>query len=223
MVPGDHLVTGDGEVVIQPRNHATFVMQWNGKMIYFDPASTASYAGLPKADLILLTHNHSDHFSTASIDAVRGPGAVIIAPQTTYNSLTPAQRAIATVLGYGASMNVQGMAVEAVFAYNSYHSPLGFGNGYVLTIGGRRIYISGDTSNAPEIRTLTNIDVAFICMNQPYTMTVAEATNVVRAIRPKVVYPYHYRDSNGATANASVFKQWLGTDLGIEVRLRSWY
>ncbi len=223
IISGDHLVTSDGEVIIQPRNHATFVMQWKGKMIYCDPAPTASYTGLPKADLILLTHNHSDHFSTATLDAVRGPGAAIVAPQTTYNSLNPAQRAIAVVLGYGASTNVQGLDVQALYAYNSYHSPPGFGNGYVLTIGSRRIYISGDTGNAPEIRALTNIDVAFICMNQPYTMTVSEATNVVRAIRPNVVYPYHYRDSNGATTNAATFKQWLGADLGIEVRLRSWY
>jgi L-ascorbate metabolism protein UlaG (beta-lactamase superfamily) len=223
VVSGDHLVTGDGEVIIQPRNHATFVMQWKGRMIYCDPAATASYVGLPKADLILITHNHSDHFSTATVDAVRGPDAAIIGPQTVYASLTPAQRAIAIVLGYGASTNVQGLSVEAVYAYNSYHSPLGFGNGYVVTIGGSRIYISGDTGNAPEIRALTNVDVAFVCMNQPYTMTVAEATNAVRAIRPKVVYPYHYRDLSGATTNAATFKQWLGTDLGIEVRLRAWY
>ena len=223
IVSGDHLVTNDGEVVIQPRNHATFVMQWNGKMIYCDPVPTASYTGLPKADLILITHSHSDHFNTATIDTVRGAGAAIIAPLTVYTSLTPAQKAIATVLGYGESTNVQGVAVDALYAYNSYHSPLGFGNGYVLTIGGSRIYISGDTGNAPEIRALTNIDVAFVCMNQPYTMTVAEATNAVRAIRPKVVYPYHYRDASGAISNAATFKQWLGTDLGIEVRLRSWY
>jgi L-ascorbate metabolism protein UlaG (beta-lactamase superfamily) len=93
----------------------------------------------------------------------------------------------------------------------------------VITLGGKRIYISGDTGNAPEIRALTNIDVAFVCINQPYTLTVSEATNVVRAIRPKVVYPYHYRDSDGSTANAAAFKQRLGTDLGIEVRLRKWY
>jgi L-ascorbate metabolism protein UlaG (beta-lactamase superfamily) len=223
IVFGDHLATDDGDVVIQPRNHATFVMQWNGRMTYCDPASTASYLGLPKADLILLTHNHSDHFNAATIDAVRGPGAVIVASQATYGSLTVAQRALTVVLGYGASSNVQGLTVEAVPAYNSYHSPPGFGNGYLLTIGGRRIYVSGDTGNAPEIRALTNIDVAFVCMNQPFTMTVPEATNAVRAIRPKVVYPYHYRDSNGATTNAATFKQWLGTDLGIEVRLRTWY
>src|SRR5262249_46951773 len=98
----------------------------------------------------------------------------------------------------------------------------GFGNGYVLTIGGKRIYISGDTGNSAEIRSIPNIDVAFLCMNLPFTMTVKDATNVVTEMQPKVVYPYHYQE-NGATANAASFKRLLRTDLGIEVRLRKWY
>jgi len=223
LVAGDHLGTTNGDVIIQPRNHATFVLQWNGLMIYNDPVSTATYPGLPKADLILVSHTHSDHFSTATIDAVRGPTARIIASQTVYSSLTAAQKAIAIVLGYGQTTNVFGLTVEAVYAYNGNHTPLGFGNGYVLTIGGKRIYLSGDTGDAPEIRSLPDIDVAFVCINQPYTMTVNAATNCIRGMRPKVVYPYHYRDQSGSTANAATFKQWLGTDLGIEVRLRSWY
>jgi L-ascorbate metabolism protein UlaG (beta-lactamase superfamily) len=112
--------------------------------------------------------------------------------------------------------------VQAVAAYNSYH-PFGSGNAYLLSIGGRRIFISGDTGNTSEMRALANVDLAFVCMNQPYTMTVAEATNAVTAFHPKVVYPYHYRDSGGATANASLFKQRLRPDLGIETRLRNWY
>jgi L-ascorbate metabolism protein UlaG (beta-lactamase superfamily) len=223
VVSGDHLPTTNGEAVIQPRNHATFVMQWDGKMIYNDPVAAASYTGLPKADLILVSHSHSDHFATTTIDTVRGPNAIIIAPQTVYNGLTAAQKAIAIVLGYGESTNVFGLTVEAVYAYNSNHAPLGFGNGYIVTLGGKRIYISGDTGNAPEVRAIADIDVAFLGMNQPFTLTVSDATNVVRAIRPKVVYPYHYRDSSGSTANAATFKNWLGTDLGIEVRLRNWY
>lgn len=219
---GDYLSTTNGDVIIRPLSHATFVMSWGGKMIYNDPASGISYAGLPKADLILLSHTHADHFNTATIDAVRRTNTVIIAPQSVYNSLTPAQKALAIVLGYGQSRNVLGLDVIAVPAYNSYH-PFGDGNGYVFTIGGQRIYISGDTGDVPEIRALTDIDVAFVCMNQPYTMTVSQATNVVRAIRPRVVYPYHYRDANGATTNAAFFKQQLGLDLGIEVRLRKWY
>jgi len=223
LVAGDHLATTNGDVIIQPRNHATFVMQWNGIMIYNDPVSAATYTGLPKADLILLSHTHSDHFSTATIDAVRGPAARIIASQTGYNSMTAPQKAITVVLGYGQSTNILGLNVEAVYAFNSNHSPLGFGNGYVLSIGGKRVYISGDTGDDLQIRSLPDIDVAFLCMNQPYTMTVNAATNCIRAMQPKVVYPYHYRDQNGSTANAATFKQWLGTDLGIEVRLRNWY
>jgi L-ascorbate metabolism protein UlaG (beta-lactamase superfamily) len=223
IVAGDHLITTNGDVIIQARYHATFVMQWNGKMIYNDPDDLATYAGLPKADLILISHDHSDHFSGPTIDAVRGPNAQIVVPPYVYNNnLSAAQKALAIVLTNGASTNVMGLNIDAIPANNSYHPP-GLGNGYVLTIGGKRIYISGDTGNTPEMRALTNIDVACLCINQPYTMTVTDATNAVRAFRPKAVYPYHYQDQGGATANAAVFKQRLGTDLGIEVRLRKWY
>ncbi len=222
LVSGDHLATTSGDVVIQPRNHATLVLQWSGKMIYFDPVPAATYAGLPKADLILVTHAHSDHFNTATIDAVRGPVCAIIAPQAVYNSLTVAQKSIATVLANNSSIDLLGISIHAVPAYG-YNHPLGAGNGYVLDLGGKCIYVSGDTDNQPEVRALTNLDIAFVSMNQPYTMTVSAATNCVRAMRPRVVYPYHYRDQSGATTNAATFKQWLGIDLAIEVRLRNWY
>jgi F420-dependent oxidoreductase-like protein len=133
---GDHLATTNGDVIIQPRFHASFVMQWNGLMIYNDPAPSATYAGLPKADLILVSHTHGDHFSTAHIDAVRGTNCVIIVPQAVYNSLTVTQKTFAVVLANGASTNVLGLTVSAVPAYNSNH-PLGRGNGYVVTIGGK--------------------------------------------------------------------------------------
>jgi L-ascorbate metabolism protein UlaG (beta-lactamase superfamily) len=157
-----------------------------------------------------------------TIDAVRGPGCTIIAPQAVYDGLNAAQKAIATVLTNNASVDLLGVSVQAVPAYGANH-PRGVGNGYVLEFGGKRIYVSGDTRDQPEIRALTDIDVAFVAMNQPYTMTVSAATNCVRAFRPRVVYPDHYRDQSGATTNAATFKQWLGTDLGIEVRLRNWY
>lgn len=223
VVAGDHLATELGDAVIQPRNHATFVIHWNGKMIYNDPVTSATYTGLPKADLILVTHSHSDHFSTSAIESVRRTNAIIVCPQSVYTLLTTSQKGRAVTLGYGQVTNVFGMTVEAVPAYNSNHAPPGFGNGYILTLGGRRIYISGDTGDAPEIRAISNIEVAFLCMNQPYTLTLAEATNIVRAISPKVVYPYHYRDANGSTATAALFKQRLGTQTGIEVRLSKWY
>ncbi len=224
---GDHLATTNGELIIHPLFHATFVMNWNGTIIYNDPADDAAlqsrYLGLPKADLILVSHSHSDHFSASRINSVRGANAVIVAPQAVYNGLSAAQKAITIVLTNGASTKVLGLTIDAIPAYNPTYHPLGTGNGYVLTIGGKRIFISGDTGNIAEMRALSDVDVSFVCMNIPYTMTVNEATNAVSAFRPKVVYPYHYRDQSGAVANANSFKQRLGTDLGIEVRLRKWY
>ena len=226
LLTGDHLPTSEGDVVIHPLYHASTFLGWNGKAIYVDPdddgAYESTYLGLPKADLILVTHSHGDHFSSGKIETLRRSNTVIVVPQAVYNSLTAAQKTNAIVLTYGGSTNVMGLKVEAVHAYNGNHS-LGTGNGYVLTVGGQRLYFSGDTGNVPEIRALPSIDVAFLCMNTPFTMTPTEATNVVRTMRPRIVYPYHYRNQGGTTTNAAYFKQVLGTDLGIEVRLRKWY
>ena len=220
---GDHLATTNGDVVIHPVNHAAFVLRWQDKMIYNDPGNSAArFAGLPRADLILISHSHSDHFNTSVIDTVRGADPLLIVPQDVFGRLTAAQRAIAIVLGYSGSTNVLGLTVTAVPAFNSNHSPLGFGNGYVLTIGGRRLYASGDTGDMAEIRALTNIDVAFVCINLPFTMDVPTAASVVRAFRPQVVYPYHYSPST-PTTDLNDFKRRIGQDLGIEVRLRKWY
>jgi len=222
---GDHLVTTNGDVIIHPLNHATFVMSWNGKMIYNDPVGTASYTGLPKADLILVSHVHTDHFNDGTLGTVRGATAVILAPQAVYNSMTAAQKAVTTVLTNGAVTNLMGITVEAVPAYNptlSYH-PRGTGNGYVLTIGGKRLYMSGDTEDIPEMRVLPNIDVAFVCINLPYTMSVPNAAVIVRQFQPRVVYPYHYRNSDNSLSDLNDFKRRVGQDLGIEVRLRKWY
>lgn len=227
VLTGDHLVTTNGDVIIHPLYHASFVMGWNEKIIYSDPDDDAAYegryAGLPRGDLILITHEHGDHYSPTKLTALRTAGGVIIVPQRVYNLATFASfRPNAFVLAYGASTNVLGVNVQAVPAYNSNHS-YSNNNAYVLTIGGKRIFISGDTGDVPEMRSLTDIDVAFLCMNLPFTMSASSATNCIRAMRPKVVYPYHYRESGGVLTNAPVFKQWLGSDLGIEVRLRSWY
>jgi L-ascorbate metabolism protein UlaG (beta-lactamase superfamily) len=205
-------------------------MRWKEVMIYNDPTGGAApYANFPRADLILVSHNHSDHFEATTITAVRKTNGVIIAPFGVYNNLSAALRSNTIVLGsgpltnnYPAGTNLLGVTVEAVPAYNANH-PIGTNNAYVVTIGGRRIFISGDTGNVPEIQRLQDIDVAFLCMNTPFTMDVIAATNCIRAMRPKVVYPYHYRNSGNITTNAAAFKQFLGTDLGIEVRLRKWY
>jgi len=225
-ITGDHLETTAGDIVFHPINHASLVFTWNGKTIYNDPVGGAApYAGLPKADLILVSHSHSDHFHSDTLNAVRGSNCVILAPQAVYSGLPTSPttlRNITTIMTNGASTEVIGISVQAIPAYNSDH-PLGTGNGYVLTLGGKRVYFTGDTGNIPEMRALRDIDIAFLCINVPYTMTVNDATNAARAFRPKVVYPYHYRDQSGAVTNAAAFKERLGFDPGIEVRLRKWY
>lgn len=225
VITGDHLITTNGDVLIHPIYHATLVLTWNGRTIYNDPDTINSYPtiynGLPKADLILISHDHPDHFDSARINAVTNSNTVLVVPGVVYsNSLSTAQRAIAAVLGYGGTTNLFGIGIEAVPATNGNHPP-GRGNGYVLTIADKRIYLSGDTGAITPLRTLPNIDVAFVAMNEQFTMSVAAAADLVRAFRPRVVYPYHY--TNNPPADLSDFKRRVGTDLGIEVRLRKWY
>jgi L-ascorbate metabolism protein UlaG (beta-lactamase superfamily) len=223
---GDHLVTDDGDVTFHPINHATFVMSWNGKMIYNDPVGAAtSFQGMPRADLILVSHNHSDHYSNSTLNSVTNANTVILAPQSVYSSMTANLKSLTLVMTNGATKTVLGVGIEAVPAYNltSANHPKGVGNGYVLTIGGRRVYMSGDSEDIPEMRALQNIDVAFVCMNIPYTMPVAKAVSAIREFRPRVVYPYHFQNQDSSYANLNTLKQQVGTDLGIEVRLRKWY
>jgi L-ascorbate metabolism protein UlaG (beta-lactamase superfamily) len=220
---GDHLATSAGEVIIHPVNHASFVMSWNGRMIYNDPiGATTLYASFPRADLILVSHSHGDHYSNTTLAAVLAPGGKIIAPQLVYNGMTTALKAATTILANNASTSALGISIAAVPAYNANH-PLGEGNGYVLTIGDKRLYTSGDTGNTAELRALPNIDVAFLCMNVPFTMSISDAVNAVSGFRPRVVYPYHFRNQDTSLADVAAFKQQVGTSLGVEVRLRTWY
>jgi L-ascorbate metabolism protein UlaG (beta-lactamase superfamily) len=212
--------TSAGDVKITPLYHASILIQAGGKTIYIDPAKPAKLTGLPKASLILITHIHSDHFDPASIDAVRQPATEILAPASVVEKF-PSAKPIAN----GQTRQWQQWTIEAVPAYNLtrgpapgelYH-PKGRDNGYILTYGGERFYFSADTEGTPEMRALKNIDVAFVCMNLPYTMPPEEAADAVKAFHPKVVIPYHYRGSD-----LSLFQQRLaGT--GIEVRLLDWY
>lgn len=224
---GDRLSTTNGDLIIRPLYHASLIMSWNGIVIYSDPDNDAAfesrYAGLPQGDLILVTHEHGDHYSTAKLTSLRKAGGLIVVPQAVYNRTDFAGfRPNAIALQYGQATNVMGLSILAVAGYNGNHAP-GVNNCYVLTMGGKRIFISGDTGDTSEMRALTNVDVAFLAMNMPFTMNWISATNNIRAMRPKVVYPYHYRDSGNTYTNPPLFRQHLGTDLGIEVRLRNWY
>jgi L-ascorbate metabolism protein UlaG (beta-lactamase superfamily) len=212
--------TSAGDVKITPLAHASTLIQAGDKTIYVDPAKPAKLTGLPKADLVLITHIHYDHFDPESIAAISQPTTQVIAPASVVEQL-PTAKPIAN----GQTQQWQQWSIEAVPAYNLtrgpahgqlYH-PKGRDNGYVLTYGGKRFYFSADTEGVPEMRALKNIDVAFICMNLPYTMPPEEAADAVKAFHPKIVIPYHYRGSD-----LKIFQQHLaGT--GIEVRLLNWY
>lgn len=212
--------TSAGMVEITPLNHASTLIQTGGKSIYLDPAKPAKLTGMPKADLILITDIHGDHMDPESIKEISKPDTVIISSPAVAQTVTTAK-----ALSNGQSTTWQDWTIEAIPAYNLKRGPepgkfyhdKGRGNGYVLTFGGKRFYFSGDTEGVPEMRALKNIDVAFICMNLPYTMPPDEAADAVKAFHPKIVIPYHYRGSD-----VTVFKKALeGT--GIEVRSMNYY
>ena len=190
------------------------------------------YADLPKPDLVLLTHIHSDHFDPATLDAIvpAGDKPTIIAPASVAEKIPENLRGKTKVktLANGEKTEVVGIAIEAVPAYNTtpekakFH-PKGRDNGYVLSMGGKKIYIAGDTEDTAEMRALKGIDVAFLPMNLPYTMTVQKAAEAIRQFKPKIVYPYHYRSSDGKKADLEELKQLVGHDSGVEIRVREWY
>jgi L-ascorbate metabolism protein UlaG (beta-lactamase superfamily) len=212
-----------GPIKITPVYHAALVIEAGGKVIVVDPAKPAVFTGLPQADLILITDIHGDHMDAALIASESKAGTEIIAPPAVVKTITAA-----SPLSNGEKKTWGAWTIEAVPMYNMTRGPApgkffhdkGRGNGYILTYGGTRIYLSGDTEGTPEMRALKNIDVAFICMNVPYTMTPEEAADAVKAFHPKVAIPYHY--SGNPPSDVTVFQKALaGT--GIEVRLLEWY
>jgi L-ascorbate metabolism protein UlaG (beta-lactamase superfamily) len=223
-ISGDPIPTSRGDLIVHPINHATFVMQWAGKMIYVDPVGGAArFEGLPPPDLILVTDIHGDHMNADTLTAIVQAETVIIAPQAVRDALPAALHGATQVLANGGTQSLADIAVEAIPMYNltperlQYHAK-GRGNGYVLTLGGKRVYIAGDTEDIPEMRQLRDIDVAFVPMNLPFTMTVQQAADAVREFKPKIVYPYHSRGSD-----LDEFTRLVGTDVGVEVRVRQWY
>jgi L-ascorbate metabolism protein UlaG (beta-lactamase superfamily) len=212
----DEFPTSAGTMKITPIRHASLMMEAGGQTLYLDPAQ-GNFDGRLKADVILLTDIHGDHLAPPIIEKIKGPATMIVGPQAVADKLSGTK-----VLANGQKTTVGKWEIEAVAAYNTTPDRLKFhekgrGNGYVVTYGGKRFYFAGDTEGVPEMRALKNIDVAFVPMNLPYTMTPEAAAEAVKAFKPKVVYPYHYRGSD-----LSVFEKALaGT--GIEVRLRTWY
>ena len=218
--PVETFSTKAGQLKITPIRHASMMIEAGGKVLHVDPWSQGNYEGLPKADVIVITDIHGDHMDPKAIEIVRKPETQIIAPAAVAKTVTDA-----TVMNNGDKKTTGAFTFEAIPMYNEKRGPepgkfyhdKGRGNGYVITYGGLRIYVSGDTEGIPEMRALRNIDVAFVPMNMPNAMPPEEAAEAVKAFKPKIVYPFHYRQSD-----TKVFaKELEGT--GVDVRLRNWY
>jgi len=210
--------TSEGELEITFVGHGTLMMEFNGKVIHIDPVSMfADYTTMPKADLVLITHDHGDHLDAAALDATKKQGTELVLPPACNEKY-----AGTAVLENGESGTFAGIKVEAVPAYNIEHErgagqpfhPKGAGNGYVLHFGDKKVYVAGDTENVPEMANLKNIDVAFLPMNVPYTMTPEMVAKATQLFKPKVLYPYHFSGTN-TDELAELLKNQSATELRI--------
>ncbi|QDC08186.1 MBL fold metallo-hydrolase [Oceanicola sp. D3] len=221
---GDMFETDGGSITIHPVDHASFVMETPAGTIYVDPVGdAAAYADFPKPDLILVTHEHGDHFNAETLAALKGEAHLITNPAVAEKL---ADMAPEEVLANGDSTEWNGVAIDAIPAYNTTEERLNFhpqgrDNGYVLTIDGFRTYISGDTEDIPEMRALEDIDLAFVCMNLPFTMTAQAAASAVKEFAPSYVYPYHYRGRDGGTQDPEAFAAMVADTA--EVKFGNWY
>ncbi len=226
----DKISTNKGDLTINPVLHSTMVLEWNGKTIFTDPYGGAEvFSGYDAPDLVLITDIHGDHLNAETLAALDISNAELIAPQAVIDQMGDIKFKKVHALGNGKQIEWQSIGVEAIPMYNlpetndSRH-PKGRGNGYVLTMGGKRVYISGDTEDIPEMRNLKNIEVAFVCMNLPYTMDINQASEAVLAFKPAIVYPFHYRGGGGEFSDVEKFKELVNEDdKNIDVRLGEWY
>ncbi len=215
----DVLETSAGDLEITFLGHGTLMLTFDGRTIHVDPFSrVADYATLPKADVVLITHEHGDHMDLEALASVRtGKTEVIL------TEICAKQVEGGSVMRNGDMLTVHGMVIEAVPAYNLVHKrengqpfhPKGAGNGYVMTFGDKRVYVAADTENIPEMKVLENIDCAFLPMNLPYTMTPEMVADAAKAFQPKILYPYHFGDTDTAR-----LVELLSEQEGIEVRIR---
>ena len=193
----DEYQTSKGKLTINFIGHGTLMFNFDGKIIHIDPWSKlADYSTLPKADLILITHSHQDHYDTAAIKKVTKENTTLIVNSEIFESTQKGE-----LMRNGDAKEFQGIKIEAVSAYNTtagrdkFH-PKGRDNGYVFNFGNRRVYVAGDTENIPEMEFLKNIYIAFLPMNQPYTMLPQQVAEAVDKFKPKILYPYHYGDTD---------------------------
>lgn len=222
MYPVDEVVVNGVKLKLTFFAHASLAIEYEGRWIYVDPVvGNADYSKLPKADMILVTHSHYDHFDMAAIEMLQSPDTRILLDKTSAEGL---QGNCFTMLPKAVAEPFDDIKVEAVAAYNTSEAQLQFHPkeredcGYVVTLGGKvRIYISGDTEPTNEMRELKNIDIAFVCVNQPYTMTPEQATEAVKALKPQIYYPYHYGQVDEPTDVEALAKMLEGV---CDVRIR---
>jgi L-ascorbate metabolism protein UlaG (beta-lactamase superfamily) len=215
----DVVRTSSGALKITFIGHASLIFSFYNKIVYVDPFSRlADYATLPKADVIVITHEHQDHLDPAAIEKIRTEKTKIALSEAAAKQFPGG-----IVMKNGDVRIVEGVTIEAVPAYNIVHKretggpfhPRGAGNGYIMTFGDKRVYVAGDTENIPEMAGLKNIDIAFLPMNLPYTMTPEMTAAAAKKIRPRILYPYHY----GST-DTSLLMALLKNQKGTEVRIR---
>lgn len=196
----DVIKTPAGDLEITFIGHGTLMLDLGGKIIHIDPWSRlADYSKMPKADLILLTHEHRDHLDMKAIEILRAEKTDVVLTQTCSSQVKGG-----IVMNNGDVRISKKLKIEAVPAYNIVHMrskgvpyhPKGMGNGYVITFGGKRVYVAGDTENTPEMTMLKDIDIAFLPMNLPYTMTPEMVASATKAFKPKILYPYHYGETD---------------------------
>jgi L-ascorbate metabolism protein UlaG (beta-lactamase superfamily) len=219
MFEEDRIQTSAGELKITFVGHGTLILTFGGKLFHVDPYSRlADYETLPKADVILITHSHGDHLDPKAIAALRKEGTAVVLTEKAAEQMPGG-----IVMKNGETRTVAGIRIEAVPAYNLLHKrptgepfhPRGEGNGYVLTFGATRVYVAGDTEDIPEMKKLGDIAIAFLPMNLPYTMTPEQAAHAARAFRPKLLYPYHYGETD-----PKELARLLAAEKEIEVRIR---
>ena len=225
----DVLETSEGALTMQPIMHGTVAFTWNDQTIYVDPQGGAEvFADVADPDLILITDIHGDHMDPTTLSALNTEGVPMVVPQAVADELPEEFQKQLVIIGNGETTEQLDIPIEAIAMYNlpesedSRHTK-GRGNGYLLSFGDKTVYLSGDTEDIEEMRALENIDVAFVCMNLPYTMSVDQAASAVLEFQPAVVYPYHYRGTDGLS-DVEKFKELVTSENeDIEVRLRTWY
>lgn len=225
----DQIKDKNGDITVQPITHGSVVLTWNNEVIYVDPYGGGNlYTGLADPTMILITDIHGDHLNQVTLDAINTSKAQLFVPQAAMDQLPEAMKTKATVIGNGENTDFNNINIAAIPMYNlpedetSRHTK-GRGNGYILSMGGKKVYFSGDTEDIPEMRSLKNIDVAFVCMNLPYTMDINQAASATLDFKPRIIYPYHYRGTGGL-ADVEAFKGMVNEkNKKIEVRLKDWY